>query len=135
MREKNSSALNILLENCPGDDYTEDRLSYSAADQYHRYKNTKLMNEALERLPRLGDRVEFLKNKGYIPEAAEMLTKHGKNSLLLIADRNPIKEKYSTENIKLPLLFRFISFFNVVNCTKNSLNHIQIKHILYELEK
>nr|XP_034304939.1 uncharacterized protein LOC105330431 [Crassostrea gigas]XP_034304942.1 uncharacterized protein LOC105330431 [Crassostrea gigas]XP_034304948.1 uncharacterized protein LOC105330431 [Crassostrea gigas]XP_034304950.1 uncharacterized protein LOC105330431 [Crassostrea gigas] len=65
----------ILIENAPSHEYTVESLSYMAAEAYHRSKNKEKMMAALERLPDLRARTDFLIRKNYIEEAAQLLKK------------------------------------------------------------
>lgn len=67
----------MLLLNKPGISFTVARLSYKAANFYHRYKNEAKMVEALERLPRVEDRLVFLKKRSYVEQAATILVQEG----------------------------------------------------------
>lgn len=67
----------ILIENAPSHRYTVESLSYKAAEAYHRSKNKEKMIAALERLPDLQERTDFLIRKNYIEEAAKLFQEAG----------------------------------------------------------
>ena len=67
----------MLLDNQPQDAYTVDRLTYKSAEMHARYKNKTKMVAALERLSRVEEKINFLKNHQYYDEAAEYLIKGG----------------------------------------------------------
>ncbi|KAL3888631.1 hypothetical protein ACJMK2_000996 [Sinanodonta woodiana] len=76
----------ILITNKPSDKFNEERLSYLAADLFHKYKNKERMMDALDRLPRWQDRVEFLKQNKYLDEAVQILEENeqGKEAAKLL---------------------------------------------------
>lgn len=67
----------ILIDNAPDRRHTVESLSYKAAEAYHRSKNKEKMMAALERLPNLEERTDFLIRKNYIEEAAKMFQEAG----------------------------------------------------------
>lgn len=67
----------ILIENAPSHEYTVESLSYMEAEAYHRSKNKEKMMAALERLPDLRKRTDFLIRKNYIEEAALLFKEAG----------------------------------------------------------
>lgn len=67
----------ILIDNAPDRRHTVESLSYKAAEAYHNSKNKEKMMTALERLPYLKDRTDFLVRKNYIEEAAHLFLKAG----------------------------------------------------------
>uniref|UniRef100_K1PIT9 Lupus brain antigen 1-like protein n=1 Tax=Magallana gigas TaxID=29159 RepID=K1PIT9_MAGGI len=68
----------ILIDNAPDRRHTVESLSYKAAEAYHRSRNKEKMIAALERLPKLEERTDFLIRKNYIEEAAKMFQEAGK---------------------------------------------------------
>lgn len=50
---------------------------YRAAILYARYKNTAKMLEAVDKFTNVSDRVDFLKKRGHIKEAAAILEENG----------------------------------------------------------
>lgn len=77
----------ILIDNAPDRRHTVESLSYKAAEAYHRFKNKEKMIAALERLPNLRERTEFLIHKSYIEEAAKMFQEAGVFWLVFIVFR------------------------------------------------
>lgn len=67
----------ILIENAPSRQHTVESLSYKAAEAYHSFKNKEKMIAALERLPDLRERTDFLIRKNYIEDAAKMFQEAG----------------------------------------------------------
>lgn len=64
--------------------HTEERLSYKAAEMYHKTKNIGKMLASLNRLSSIQDRVNFLRkhhnhNNEYMSHAAKILRDNGKN--------------------------------------------------------
>ncbi|KAL3888661.1 hypothetical protein ACJMK2_001026 [Sinanodonta woodiana] len=66
-----------LITNKPSDRFSEERLSYMAANLFHKYNNRERMLDALDRLPRWQDRVQFLKEKKYLTEAVQVMEENG----------------------------------------------------------
>ena len=67
----------ILVENAPSHCHTTESLSFKSAVNYHRLDNKEKMMAALERLPKLEARTDFLIRRTYIEEAANLLEKYG----------------------------------------------------------
>ena len=67
----------ILVENAPNQRHTMESLSFKSAVNYHRLDNKEKMMAALERLPKLEERTDFLIRTNYIEEAASLLEKYG----------------------------------------------------------
>ncbi|XP_071113489.1 TPR and ankyrin repeat-containing protein 1-like isoform X1 [Haliotis cracherodii] len=80
LERKGKEVPRVLLLNKPGTSFTVARLSYKAANFYHRYKNEAKMVEALERLPRVEDRLVFLKKRSYVEQAATILVQERKTT-------------------------------------------------------
>ncbi|XP_078333030.1 TPR and ankyrin repeat-containing protein 1-like isoform X2 [Crassostrea virginica] len=68
----------ILVENAPSQRHTTESLSFKSAVNYHRLDNKEKMMAALERLPKLEERTDFLISRNYIEEAASLLEKNEK---------------------------------------------------------
>ncbi|KAK3609568.1 hypothetical protein CHS0354_019581 [Potamilus streckersoni] len=66
-----------LITNKPSDRFSEERLSYMAANLFHKYNNRERMLDALDRLPRWQDQVQFLKEKKYLKEAVQVMEENG----------------------------------------------------------
>ncbi|KAL3888629.1 hypothetical protein ACJMK2_000994 [Sinanodonta woodiana] len=94
----------ILITNKPSDKFNEERLSYLTADLFHKYKNKERMMDALDRLPRWQDRVEFLKQKKYLDEAVQVLEENGQGKeaakLLLIHGKNEQAEETARKTLQ-----------------------------------
>ena len=67
----------ILVENAPSYRHTTESLSFESAFNYYRLHNKEKMMAALERLPKLEERTDFLIRINYIEEAASLLEKYG----------------------------------------------------------
>ena len=67
----------VLVENAPSQHHTMESLSFKSAVYYHRLDNKEKMMAALERLPKLEERTDFLISRNYIEEAASLLEKNG----------------------------------------------------------
>ena len=67
----------ILVENAPSQRHTMESLSFKSAVNYHKLDNKDKMMAALERLPKLEERTDFLIRRNYIEEAANLLEKYG----------------------------------------------------------
>lgn len=67
-----------LQKHKPKSSFTTERLSYKAANCYLKMRNKEKMIASLERLPRVGDRIEFLKKTIYYEEAVMLMVKEGK---------------------------------------------------------
>ncbi|XP_045164107.2 TPR and ankyrin repeat-containing protein 1-like [Mercenaria mercenaria] len=78
LHQKRSPIPAQLVANKPEAFYTEEKLSHRAAELFHKYKNVEKMLDAVDRFQNINDKVEFLKNKNYIPEAAKILEEDGK---------------------------------------------------------
>ncbi|XP_052783611.1 TPR and ankyrin repeat-containing protein 1-like [Mya arenaria] len=66
-----------LIDHRPEKHYTEEKLSHRAAELFHKYKNEDKMLEAVEKFQHVNDRVEFLRNRGYILQAAKIREANG----------------------------------------------------------
>ncbi|XP_071114199.1 TPR and ankyrin repeat-containing protein 1-like [Haliotis cracherodii] len=69
-----------LQKHKPKSSFTTERLSYKAANCYLKMRNKEKMIASLERLPRVGDRIEFLKKTIYYEEAIMLMVKEGKTA-------------------------------------------------------
>ncbi|XP_053388237.1 LOW QUALITY PROTEIN: TPR and ankyrin repeat-containing protein 1-like [Mercenaria mercenaria] len=58
--------------------YTEEKISFRAAEDFHRRSNIKEMHEAVSRFQYEDDKIEFYKGIGYISDAANMLAIAGR---------------------------------------------------------
>ena len=67
----------ILVENAPSQRHTMESLSFKSAVNYHKLGYKEKMMAALERLPKLEERTDFLIRRNYIEEAASLLEKYG----------------------------------------------------------
>ncbi|WAR27596.1 TRNK1-like protein [Mya arenaria] len=70
-----NKALDVLSEN-ENYDMAIDTLR-RAAELFHKYKNEDKMLEAVEKFQHVNDRVEFLRNRGYILQAAKIREANG----------------------------------------------------------
>ncbi|XP_067665651.1 TPR and ankyrin repeat-containing protein 1-like [Haliotis asinina] len=80
LERKGNEVPRALLQNKPGISFTVARLSYKAANFYHKYKNEAKMVEALERLPRVADQLDFLTKRAYVEQAATILVQDGQTT-------------------------------------------------------
>ncbi|KAK3609565.1 hypothetical protein CHS0354_019578 [Potamilus streckersoni] len=77
-----------LTNNKPLDKFSEERLRYMSANLFHKQDNRVRMLAALDRLPRWQDKVQFLREKEYVMDAAQAMEDNGQGAeatkLLLI---------------------------------------------------
>ena len=104
----------ILVENAPSQRHTMESLSFKSAVNYHRLGNKEKMMAALERLPKLEERTDFLIHRNYIKEAANLLEKYG-----IIMLRKFVSTVYTCSTNRLRLvtnlvLFRYFSFHLII---------------------
>ena len=59
-------------------DQRDESICYQAAKFYQRRGDHRLMQDALERLPNVKDRITFLQKNGFFEQAADLLLKEGK---------------------------------------------------------
>ena len=58
---------------------------FRAAEKCHKLGNTERMLKAIDSIPNVGDRVEFLEKKGYVKEAARILQDNSKKVFILFS--------------------------------------------------
>ena len=80
---------------------TVERLLHKLADKHFKEGNKEKMEEVLHRLPSTTDRITFLRKRGCVIEAAQVMVKEGKrdNAAFLLRDEGMFQEavKYSID--------------------------------------
>ena len=80
---------------------TVERLLHKLADKHFKEGNKEKMEEVLHRLPSTTDRITFLRKRGCVIEAAQVMAKEGKrdNAAFLLRDEGMFQEavKYSID--------------------------------------
>ncbi|KAL3888641.1 hypothetical protein ACJMK2_001006 [Sinanodonta woodiana] len=67
----------ILIDGDPFKNFSEEYLNIMLADFHHRHNDLNKMMLTLERLPCWNDRVQFLKDRGHMVEAIQILEENG----------------------------------------------------------
>ena len=81
---------------------TVERLRHKLADKYFKEGNKDKMEEVLQQLPSTTDRITFLRKRGCVIEAAQVMAKEGKrdDAAFLLRDEGMFQEavKYSSDH-------------------------------------
>ncbi|XP_070564892.1 LOW QUALITY PROTEIN: TPR and ankyrin repeat-containing protein 1-like [Ptychodera flava] len=83
-----------LLRNAPGIVHTMERLSFSAAEKHYNVREFEKMNAAISRFPKFEDKLQFLRSRDRIEEAANLLKENGRKveAAKLMRSKGKLKE-------------------------------------------